>query len=458
MPQFKEFSNALLADWQTQVSKELKGDSADSLTWRTSLGFDMPAYVNAENVRHLPTSQDSRWPYTGGYYREPKPWCIVESIELQPNQIEACNTNALDALERGATALHIQGDAGSEANFMKFMEGILPEYISIWLSGPKQYVMARWLSHLALERGLAPESIQGGLLGHQTVTIAKNDLPHMAQIMSLLPNFRCLWIDGARLYNEGLSVVDEAAFALLAGKNTFQHYAKAGLSPDEIGKFIQFKLNSPLHYFVGIARQRAFRYCWSQLVAEFNPEHPCSSVAGIFTTTAYRHLSIRDVFNNMLRNTTASMSVVLGGTDAHEVLPHDLAIQPESSSFSKRMARNIQLILAHECGLDQLSDPAGGSYYLETMTTLLAEAILNRVKELESTMSWEEWQATGLNKLIQEEQNKIKAQIAEGTTPILGVNLYPNKAEMQDPMLQAAIQKAETMFRDAAVLERESMQ
>lgn len=456
MPQFTEFENATLSNWQTQVSKELKGDHADSLVWHTRLGFDMPAFVNAENAQKLSGSENERWPYTQGYYSEPRPWQIVESIVLHPDQIENCNQAALHALEHGATGLHIQCDPGSEANFMKFMEGILPEYISIWFSGEKQYVMARWLSHLALDRGIEAKQLTGGLLGDESLAIAQKDLPHMAQIMTLLPHFRCLWINAADLYDNGLSVVDEAAFALLAGKNTFQHYIQAGLAPDEIGQFIQFKFSSPLHYFVGIARQRAFRYCWSQIVAGFNPEHRCSAVAGIYTTTSYRHLSIRDVFNNMLRNTTASMSVILGGTDAHEVLPHDAAIEHEASNFSRRMARNIQLILAHECGLDQINDPAGGSYYIETLTALLAEAILKRYSEIESEKSWKAWTNGGIEVLIQKEQATLVEQIASGFIPVIGVNLYPNSKELQDPVLAKAIAQVKSRFRETGSFEEKA--
>ncbi len=459
MPHFKEFNSSSLSDWQNQVSKELKGLSSESLNFQTSLGFEMPAFVTEENARFLPKSTESKWPYTHGYYAEAKPWVISERIFIDASNIDSCNKQALLALEQGATGLHICGDPDNEDSFKRFMSGILPEYISIWFSGTQQYRMARWLSHLAQERGINPSHLHGGLLGDGSLAIANQDLPHFAQIVAALPNFRCLWTDASSFYEQGLSVVDEAAFALLSGKRLLQHYTKAGISPDEIGKYIQFRFSSPLQYFIGIARQRAFRYCWSQVMSSFNPEHNCSSVASIYTQTAYRHLSKRDVFNNLLRNTTASMAMVIGGTDALEVLPHDSALgMGDSNIFSNRMARNIQLILAHECGFDQLVDPAGGSFYLETMTFHLAEAILLRLEAIENEMNWEDWVKKGIIEHALSEQQKIKEEVNNGTLPIIGVNLYPNNQELiNDPMLLDVLKKVESKFREAGDMERQTV-
>lgn len=457
MPEFQEFHSSSLAAWRQQVSKELKGEPAESLNWETSLGFEMPALVNAENAKFLSGETNTLWPYTQGYANEAKPWVIVEAILLSPENIEKCNKLALNALENGATGLHIAGNPGNEALFSQFMEGIFPEFISIWLSGPYQYQMARWLSHLAQQREIATENLQGGLLGDGALSIGSKDLPNMAQVIAALPNFRCLWTDASSFYEQGLTVVEEAAFALFSGKRILNYYTEAGLTPDEIGKYIQFKLSAPLHYYIGIARQRAFRYCWSQVMKAFKPQHYCSAVAGIYTKTCYRHLTKRDVFNNLLRNTTASMSVILGGTDAHEVLPHDMALGSEKNEFSDRMARNIQLILAHECGFDQLIDPAGGAYFLETLTFQLAEAILEKLVEIEALMTWEEWINKGLTNLIRTNQNSIQKEVFTGKTPLLGINIYPNINELNDPFVIEAFKKMENQFRDAAMFENQEI-
>jgi methylmalonyl-CoA mutase len=153
------------------------------------------------------------------------------------------------------------------------------------------------------------------------------------------------------------------------------------------------------------------------------------------------------------------MAMVIGGTDALEVLPHDSALSmADSNAFSNRMARNIQLILAHECGFDQLVDPAGGSFYLETMTFHLAEAILLRLEAIENEMNWEDWVKKGIIELALSEQQKIKEEVNNGTLPIIGVNLYPNNQELiNDPMLLEVLKKVESKFREAGDMERQTV-
>ncbi len=232
-----------------------------------------------------------------------------------------------------------------------------------------------------------------------------------------------------RLYhNAGGNAVQELAFAIATGVEYLRQAEKRGVAIDAIAPKITFGFAMGADIFMAIAKLRAARLLWSKVVAACGGNAE-SQKARIHASTSLWNKSKLDPYVNMLRDTTEAFSAVAGGADSIYVGPFDEVVR-EPDDFSKRIARNTQVILSEECHFDHVVDPAGGSYYVETLTAQIAEAAYAIFQQIEKdggmTAALKAGSPQKQVKTVAAEKAK---QVAQRRLQIVGVNVTPNPTE-----------------------------
>jgi len=230
----------------------------------------------------------------------------------------------------------------------------------------------------------------------------------------------------------GGNAVQEIAFGLATGVEYLRQMEKRGLSVDATAPKMTMTVAMGADFFMGIAKLRAARMLWAKIIAACGGNDQSQKLR-ILAFTSKQNQSKLDPYVNLLRDTTEAFSAVAGGADVIGVRPFDfVARQPDA--FSKRIARNTQLILAEECHFDHVVDPGGGSYYIETLTAKVADAAWAIFQQTEK--------AGGMFKALEAgiPQQQVKAvaakkaeAVAQRRLSLIGVNVYANPAEKPLP-------------------------
>jgi methylmalonyl-CoA mutase len=254
-------------------------------------------------------------------------------------------------------------------------------------------------------------------------------LADLAREASFLECFRTIRVNAANFTNAGSDIVSELAFGLSMGNEYMVQLTERGISSDLAASKISFSFGTGSNYFFEIAKIRAARLLWSLVVSAYKPEKDKSSVMEIHCITSRWNKTIYDPFVNLLRTQTEAMSAVLGGTDSLTVDPFDIVFR-ESDEFSERIARNQQLLLKEEAYFDKTADPAGGSWYIEKLTRMIAQYAWELFVEIEEKGGFLSSLKSGLiQKLIKESAKIRTSDVAMKREILLGTNQYPDVNE-----------------------------
>ena len=193
-----------------------------------------------------------------------------------------------------------------------------------------------------------------------------------------------LSIDGGQFFKGSENVVEELTQTLLAANDYINLLKNNDLNIENINDFIKFNFNIGISYFIEIAKLRAFKLLWANVLDAQGFNNPSNSGSKNLAPTIHAYISpetqVEDVHTNKIRATTQAMSAVLGGVNMLTIAPSD-ALSAESSDFSRRIARNVQHLLQMESYLDKVADPAAGSFYIEKLTNQIAEAVWQQFQE-----------------------------------------------------------------------------
>lgn len=239
---------------------------------------------------------------------------------------------------------------------------------------------------------------------------------------------KAIGVNAILYHNSGGNAVQELAYALATGVEYLRQGEKAGFSVEDTAKKIKFSFAAGADFFTAVAKLRALRLLWSQAVAASGGSAEAQK-ASLYVTTSRWNQSKLDPYVNMLRGTTEALSAAVAGADVINVNPFDYVVR-EPDEFSKRIARNTQLILKEECHFDHVVDPAGGSYYVETLTAKLAEAAWTLFQEVEKAGGMIEALKAGIPQKAVKAAAKKKADlVAQRRLSLIGVNVYANPTE-----------------------------
>lgn len=439
-----EFPPVTTREWEAVIAKDLKGaDRTKKLVWRTMEGFSVEPYYRAENLsdmKHL-GNLPGAFPYVRGVKADNN-WRVRQTIEVG-DDIKTANAQAHDVLMKGVDSLGfvIKNKEFSALDLEALLKGITITAVELAFSGcAVAQVAALFLDKVVSEK-LDPEQVfatfgidplmkfsKKGSWGCSAPDGAKQ-FEKIKTLLTKAPQYkrvRLIAVNGTLFHNCGASAVQELAFALAMGHEYVVRLTDMGLDVDQVAPAIKFNFSVGTNYFMEIAKLRAARLLWANIVKPYNPKRGCSSKLRAHIQTSAWNQTVYDPYVNMLRGTTEAMSAAIAGVDSIEVLPFDHAYE-KPTEFSNRIARNVQLLLKEESHFDQVTDPAAGSYYIEELTaSIAAEAwkLFQAVEEMGGYVA--AFEKGFIQEQVEATANKRDQNIATRRETLLGTNQYPN--------------------------------
>ncbi|NUS43506.1 MAG: methylmalonyl-CoA mutase small subunit, partial [Mycobacteriaceae bacterium] len=369
-------------------------------------------------------------------------WHVAADVAARTGA--AANNEILTGLESGVTAVRlVVGAAGLPANEIPAaLSGVLLELAPVALAaGPDTEAAAERLlavldAYRCEDRGAITASF-----GAAPLTAAfthRQDIGMDAAVglagraAARSESIRAITVDGTVFHNAGASDTEELGAAVAAGLEYLRALTASGLSVESALGQIEFRLAATVDQFQTIAKFRAARQLWARVAQVCGA--PEAGAAPQHAVTSAAMLTRRDPWVNLLRETVAVFAAGVGGADSITVLPFDTALAPGalgvSSSFSARMARNIQLLLLEESHLGRVVDPAGGSWYAEDLTAGIAETAWAFVQDIERAGGYAAALESGLvHTRIAATRQAREADIAHRRTAVTGVNEFPDLTE-----------------------------
>ena len=440
---FSDFSNISTEEWMEKIVTDLKGVPFDKkLVWKTNEGFNVNPFYREEDIKNLKTttSLPGEFPYVRGTKKD-NDWCVRQDIKV--SDCGEANKKALALFNKGVTSFAFtinKGDVSTE-NISILLNGIAIEEVELNFSTclcSSEKLLTILVDYLK-QSGVNLENCYGSinfdgfkknlLKGCETGDwVSKASA--LIKIANELPNYRVLAVNANNLNNSGSYIFQELGYALAWGNELIAKLTEAGLSVDEVAKKIKFNFGISSNYFMEIAKFRAARWLWAQIVAAYEPKCECAAKMIAHATTSSWNMTVYDAHVNLLRSQTEAMSAAIAGVDSITVQPFDVAYK-DSDDFSERIARNQQLLLKEECHFDKVADPAAGSYYVEVLTSSLAEVAWKLFLEVEDKGGFGVLAAKGeVQAAVNASAEARKKAVATRRETLLGTNQFPNFAEV----------------------------
>ena len=394
---FTEFTAPTTQEWLDKIEVDLKGaDFQKRLVWRTNEGFNVQPFYRREDLKDLktPDALPGEFPFVRGNKKDSNVWYVRQNIVVDdPKQ---ANAKALDILNKGIDSLgfHVPGKMVSKETVEALLEGILCDIVEVNFSTCQRHALelAEILVAYFQQKGYDKEKVVGSIewdpmqkmvMKGKDVTPVLEFGPKLVEALKEYPNFRCVVVSSDALNNAGAYIVQELGYALAWGNEYLQQLVDAGVDVDLAAKSIKFNMGISENYFMELAKFRAARLLWAQIVKQYEPKCDCACQMVVNATTSKYNQTLFDSYVNLLRSQTEAMSAALGGIHSMVVTPFDAPYE-QSTDFSERIARNQQLLLKEESHFGQIVDPGAGSYYIEHLTAALAQEawkIFLRVEE-----------------------------------------------------------------------------
>jgi methylmalonyl-CoA mutase len=267
-----------------------------------------------------------------------------------------------------------------------------------------------------------------------------------------MPKFNSISISGYHMQEAGATADLELAYTLADGLEYLRTGKQAGLEVDDFAPRLSFFWAVGMNFFMEIAKLRAARIIWADLVDRFNPSNPKSKSLRTHTQTSGWSLTAQDVYNNVVRTCVEAMAATQGHTQSLHTNAFDEALALPTD-FSARIARNTQLFLQQESGTTSVIDPWGGSYFVEKLTRDLADKALAHIEEVEQMGGMAAAIEAGIPKMrIEEAAARTQARIDSGRQVVVGVNKY--RADHEEAVDVLRIDNAEVKASQIAKLKQ----
>ena len=443
---FTEFPPVPTEKWEEVITADLKGaDYERKLVWKTGEGFNVRPYYRAENLEGIKFlgSQAGEFPYVRGTHAHNR-WRVHQTVSVVcPKE---ANAEALKILNAGVDSLGfcIASADFSAADLDMLLKDICIPAVEITFCGEKMANVAELVLAKVEKEGIAKEDVRIAFcidplvkgLSSKGDFCSPNGEKCIARIVELIhktkeyKHVRIVTVAGQTFGNSGSTIVEELAFTLSAGHDYLVRLTDAGLDVDAAARKLRFSFSVSSNYFMEIAKFRAARMLWANIVKGYGPAKNCACKMQIHAETSRWNQTVYDPYVNMLRGTTEAMSATIAGVHSLEVMPFDASFE-NPSEFSKRIARNVELLLKNESHFDQVVDPAGGSYYVENLTQSIAAEAWKLFLEIEEKGGYTEAYKAGL--IVERIKASAAAKdknIATRRQTLLGANQYPNFTEV----------------------------
>lgn len=431
-------------EWMDKITADLKGaDFSKKLVWRTPEGFNVNPFYRAEDIEGLLTTKSApgEFPYVRGTKADNN-WKIRQNIDAKC--AKAANEKALDVLGKGINSLGIKVNKAelSEEYIATLLNGIDATKVELnfkvcvkeaakLASLLKAYFAANKYDLAQVYGSICCDPINRMLLKGKKLSAEEitTILIEVLQEAEALVNFPVIGVNAVSFNNAGVYCAQELGYALAWGNQYLELLTEAGVDP-MVAKSIKFAFGVGGNYFMEIAKFRAARLLWAKIVEAYEPSCLCAAKMKIHAETSTYNKTIYDAHVNMLRTQTEAMSAALGGVDSLTVLPFDATFKA-SDEFSERIARNQQLLLKEESNFDKVIDPAAGSYYIESLTAMIAQQAWKIFLDIQNAGGMLAAIESGsIFAAVKETADKRKKDVASRKEILLGTNQFPNFSEM----------------------------
>lgn len=446
---FSEFKAPTRQEWLDKIEKDLKGaDFNKRLVWRTNEGFNVQPFYLKEDVEKLktPESLPGEFPFVRGNKKNSNEWYVRQEIEAI--DAKEANAKALDILNRGVDSLsfHIHGKDISKEFVETLLQGIECEIVELNFNTCKRSTLklAEILKAYFEQKGYDKKKITGSFDWDPMEKMLRkgNDLTavlpiakDLVEAMKEYPNFRTVAVNAVSLNNSGAYIVQELGYALAWGNEYMNQLVEAGIDADTAANNIKFNLGISENFFMEMAKFRAARMLWAEIVKQYAPKEDASCMMCVNAATSKYNMTLFDSYVNLLRSQTEAMSAALAGVHSIQVTPFD-AVYETPNEFSERIARNQQLLLKEESHFDKVVDPGAGSYFIEELTTSLANEGWKIFLNIEENGGFLEAIKKGM---VQDDINATNQKRHDAAAKrkefILGTNQFPNFTEKSEGKL-----------------------
>ncbi|CAE7841856.1 mcm, partial [Symbiodinium necroappetens] len=434
-----DFPKKSLQDWQAQAARELKRDSLEGLSWTTPEGIEVKPLYTAADLERIAGAETlpgfapfTRGPRSTMYVG--RPWTVRQyagfSTAEQSNAFYRANLKAGQkglsvafdlATHRGYDSDHprVVGDVGKAGVAIDSVEDM-----KILFDGIPLDQMS-----VSMTMNGANDILKEFMVRNTYIYPPEPSMRIVADIIEFtakqMPRFNSISISGYHMQEAGATAVQELAFTLADGLEYVRAALSKGLKVDAFAPRLSFFFAIGMNFFMEVAKLRAARMLWAQLMAKhFDPQDARSLMLRTHCQTSGVSLTEQDPYNNVVRTTVEALAAALGGTQSLHTNALDEAVALPTP-FSARIARNTQLILQEETGITNVVDPLGGSYYVESLTHSLAAHALQLIDEVEALGGMTKAVDTGMPKMRIEESAALRqARIDRGEETIVGVNKY----------------------------------
>lgn len=461
----------LPADWIKTATKELRGKATpESLKFDTAEGIEIKPIYTAEDVKGIPApTLPGQFPYTRGVHSTMytvRPWTIRQYAGF--STVEESNRFYKAALAAGQQGLSVAFDLATHRGFdsdhprvvgdvgmagvaidtvqdmCDLFAGIPLDKVSVsmTMNGAVLPILSFFI--VAAERSGVPAAKLSGTLQNDILKefMVRNTYIYppapslriigdiMAHCSAELPKFNTISVSGYHMQEAGADAALELAFTIGDGIKYIEEGISAGCTVDQIAPRVAFFFGIGMNFFMEVAKLRAARRLWAELVTEkFAPKDAKSALLRTHCQTSGWSLTEQDPLNNVIRTTVEAMAAVCGGTQSLHTNSYDEAVSLPTQTAS-RIARNTQLILQEETGVTKVVDPFGGSYYVESLTDGLYKRAKEVLAEVDALGGMVKAVADGYPKRrIEESAARRQARIDSGAEVIVGVNKFVSNAE-----------------------------
>ena len=453
-----DFPTVSAQQWMDKITVDLKGaDFTKRLVWKTNEGFNVMPFYRAEDIENLKSTEvvPGKFPYVRGTKAD-NVWFIRQDIVV--TDAKEANAKALDVLCKGATSL----------GFKLSKKDLSPEYIATLLENiqadcvelnftictKRSADLATILTDYFKSKEYNLTQLHGSINwdGMNAMLLRAKDF-EKEELVSLakatfdaalgLPFYRVIGVNATTLSNAGAFLAQELGYALAWGNEYLSALIEAGCEPSIVAKNIKFNFGVGGNYFMEIAKFRAAKLLWANIVDAYQMkcvkvgcQHTvdgickCAAKMRIHAQTTEFNKTTFDANVNMLRTQTEAMSATLGGVNSLTVTPYDSTYK-KADEFSERIARNQQLLLKEECHFDKVADPAAGSYYIETLTNEIAAQAWKIFLEVEDNGGFfTAIKAGTVQKAVKATATSRLKSVSSRREVLLGTNQFPNFSEV----------------------------
>lgn len=465
---FSEFPPVTTEQWEAKIIEDLKGaDYEKKLVWKTAEGISVKPYYRAEHISGSPYAAilPGQFPYVRSNKTKDNSWEIRQCIDVS-NILEA-NRIAVNALAKGATALSLDvSEVESASDLAALLKSIPLDKTDIHYFSSRNYpVLLNQLVEACKLLNCDPKQLHGSFdFDPISYLLIHGDFYHletadMNQSYDLIlrssgvgQKFRFISINGQYIHDSGGNMIQELAFAMASACDYVALLTSKGMKVDDITPRITFFLSSGSNYFMEIAKFRAARLLWARIVEQYKPDKPESMIAHINAVTSNWNKTVYDPYVNLLRTTTEAMAAAIASVDSITVNPFDTQFK-EADDFSRRIARNQQILLKEEVFLDKVIDPSAGSYYIEKLTESIAAHAWELFVKVEQMGGMTQAVKDGfIQDEVEKNANARRQDVANRRQVILGTNQQPNQDErmlekIQEELLESEEEKTEATYK-----------